>query len=491
VELNAAREAASIGFMSSRASSVLLIVILWAALYLPFLGSLELRGEEGKRVMPAVQMFERGNYLVPYLGARPYLNKPPLINWLVAASFRTFGIRDEWSARLPSAISVLLVALALVTVGKINLGSAGSTIAAAFWLTLLEVIDKGRAIETDAINASLFALALIFWLTFWQRNRSPWITFTVPWIFLGLGFLAKGPGLLLFFYFILIAVAWRTRRLRELFHPAHFVGVVIMLTVVAVWAIPFFFAIRSQSLGQVWLHELSAILFGEKGRSENWALNFPRAIAFFLPWVLLLPFVRFNKIDNVIERETARGLAWGALIPFVVVLLLPGTVPRYVLPLAAPLCWVIGVTLASDAFEWRRFRIQLSPLILKWAIAIAITAEVIVVPARAAILSKKHQVLKPTAARVNAAMPANAPLYAIDQTYQPFLFYVHAPVLYLLTLEELPSNARFFLIQSRDLDKMKMNGRWDALQPRLLARTDLFRSNDTMLFSVTENQPNQ
>jgi len=68
---------------------------------------------------------------------------------------------------------------------------------------------------------------------------------------------------------------------------------------------------------------------------------------------------------------------------------------------------------------------------------------------------------------------------------------VHAPVLYLLTLEELPSNARFFLIQSRDLDKMKTNGRWDALQPRLLARTDLFRSNDTMLFSVTENQPNQ
>src|SRR5882762_334285 len=117
--------------MPSRPASVLLIVILWAALYLPFLGSLELRGEEGKRVMPAVQMFERGNYLVPYLGARPYLNKPPLINWLVAASFRTFGIHDEWSARLPSAISVLLVALALVTVGKINLGSAGSTIAAA------------------------------------------------------------------------------------------------------------------------------------------------------------------------------------------------------------------------------------------------------------------------------------------------------------------------------------------------------------------------
>jgi 4-amino-4-deoxy-L-arabinose transferase-like glycosyltransferase len=66
----------------------------------------------------------------------------------------------------------------------------------------LELINKGRTIETDAINASLFALALILWLTFWQRDRSQLLTFTVPWIFLGLGFVAKGPGLLLFFYSI-------------------------------------------------------------------------------------------------------------------------------------------------------------------------------------------------------------------------------------------------------------------------------------------------
>ena len=31
---------------------------------------LELRGEEGKRGMPAVQMLETGNYLVPHLDAR-------------------------------------------------------------------------------------------------------------------------------------------------------------------------------------------------------------------------------------------------------------------------------------------------------------------------------------------------------------------------------------------------------------------------------------
>ena len=485
--------------MPSRAARFLIIVVLWAALYLPVLGWLEIRGEEGKRVMPAVQMLDRGNYLVPYLAAHPYLNKPPMTNWLVAASFRISGIRNEWTARFPSAILVLVVALVFVTVGRVRLGAAGSTISAVSWLTTLEVINKGRTIETDAINASFFAIAFILWLTFWQRRRSPWLTFTVPWIFLGLGFLTKGPGLLLFFYFIVIAVAFRNGRLRELLHPAHWIGISITMSIFAAWAVPFFLAVRSESLGQVWWRELAAILFGEKGHSENWALNLPRGIAFFLPWILLLPLIRFSKIDppkdgfvvanNLVEQETARGLFWGSVLAFVVVLLFPGSAPRYVLPLAAPLCWMFGVAFTTDAFEWRLFHIQFPRRVSVFAIAVAIIAEIVVFPIRTAREAKTHQVLRPIAAQINAVMPANEPFYAIDLRYEPYLFYVRAPVRYLVRLEELPADARFFLIQSRDLDKMETNARWDALRPRLLARTNLFRSNDTMLFSVSRNQP--
>ena len=464
------------------------MILLWAGLYLPGLGWLELRGEEGKRVMLAVQMLDRGNCLVPYLGARPYLNKTPLINWLLAASFRVSGIRNEWIARLPSAISVLIVALVLATFGRLSLGPIGSTIAALAWLTTLELINKGRTIETDAINASFFAIALILWLIFWQQRRSPWLGFTVPWIFLALGFLTKGPGLLLFFYSIVIAVSWRTGRLRELLHPAHWLGIAVMLSIFAAWAIPFFLAVRSQSLGQVWSHELSAILFGEKGRSENWAFNFPRGVAFFLPWVLLLPFLRFSKIDNLVEREIARGLFWGSLVPFVIVLLFPGSVPRYVLPLAAPWCLMLGIVAANDAFEWRLANFQFSGKIVKWALALAIVAEIIVFPIRTAFDAKGHRVLTPTAAQISGVMPADGTLHAVGLQYAPYLFYVHAPVFYYSTLDELPTNARFFLIQSRDLAKMETNARWNVLQPKLLAHTNLFRSHDTMLFTVSSNQ---
>src|SRR5437660_9353291 len=102
--------------MTSRPGSLLIVILIWAALYLPALGSLAIKGEEGRRILPGISMLETGNYLVPQVGGEAYLRKPPLINWLVAASFKIFGQRNEWTARVPSALAVLAVAIAFITV---------------------------------------------------------------------------------------------------------------------------------------------------------------------------------------------------------------------------------------------------------------------------------------------------------------------------------------------------------------------------------------
>ena len=109
--------------MVSRSQALLIILLVWAAIYLPALGSLEIKGEEGRRILPAVRMIETGDYVVPKVGSEPYLRKPPLINWLVAASFKIFGQRNEWTARLPSVLCVLAVALVFITVARRSLGA--------------------------------------------------------------------------------------------------------------------------------------------------------------------------------------------------------------------------------------------------------------------------------------------------------------------------------------------------------------------------------
>jgi 4-amino-4-deoxy-L-arabinose transferase-like glycosyltransferase len=59
----------------SRSTSLLIVTAFWVMIFLPGLGSLEIKGEEGRRILPAVTMLETGNYIVPQVG--PYFRKPP------------------------------------------------------------------------------------------------------------------------------------------------------------------------------------------------------------------------------------------------------------------------------------------------------------------------------------------------------------------------------------------------------------------------------
>ena len=127
--------------------SFLLVTMVWAAIYLPRLGSLELKSEEGRRVLPAITMLQTGNYIVPQVGSEPYLRKPPLVNWLVAGSFKIFHVRNEWAARFPSVLCVFAVALAFLALARGALGSNGSLAAAMMWLTNFGLLEKGRQIE--------------------------------------------------------------------------------------------------------------------------------------------------------------------------------------------------------------------------------------------------------------------------------------------------------------------------------------------------------
>lgn len=473
----------------SRLVSCSVLIAIWAVTYLVNLGSSELRSEEGHRVLPAVQMLDSGNYLVPYIAARPYLNKPPLINWIVAAAFHLSGIRSEWTARLPSSLFVLAVALMLATIGRAGLGSTGAFVAALCWLTNLGLVEKGRMIEIEAIYCCLFAFALFLWLLLWQQKRSPWRTFIVPWIFLGFGLLAKGPSHVVFFYFIVVAVLWRHRRLRDLTHPAHFIGILVMLTIFALWAIPYFRALPVHFTLEAWSRETADAFHGKEGRSENWLLNFPRGFGYLLPWILLVPFIRLNKIADPLQRDIAYGLAWGITIPFFVILLIPGTLPRYILPLEAGFCWIVGTALANTAFHWRIKNVRVPRNLIFFFIATGIMAAMIIFPLRSVTYLKRHERIKPIAAEVNAVVPSDQRLYAIDPDFQPYLFYVRARISYLANLDELPWDAQYFLIQPRHQRKFENNPRWANLRPQLLLRTPSYRSKESMLFKVGSSSP--
>ncbi len=345
--------------MNSRTCNLVIVLLVWAALYLPALGSLAIKGEEGRRILPGVTMLQTGNYLVPQVGGETYFRKPPLINWLVAASFTIFGRQNEWTARAPSVISVLLVAIAFVSVARPSLGAHGSLIAALMWLINAGIIEKGRLVEIEALYVSLCALAIIFWLSWWLQNKSAWLIWTVPFVFLGLGWLAKGPVHLVFFYGVVIAVVWQQRNWRALFHPAHFVGIAIMLGIFAAWAIPFVQATNQATATTKWSQQFTGRLRGTDFEFGRWIFNIPHGVLYLLPWAIFLPLVRLENFANENDQRLARGLIWGAVAPFVIVNLVPGSIPRYAMPALVPAIWLLAMTLDAGKpslaeVDWRQ-----------------------------------------------------------------------------------------------------------------------------------------
>jgi 4-amino-4-deoxy-L-arabinose transferase-like glycosyltransferase len=495
--------------MISRFQALLIVLVVWAAIYLPALGSLEIKGEEGRRILPAVRMLETGNYVVPKVGSESYLRKPPLINWLVAGSFKIFGQRNEWTARLPSVLCVLAVALVFITVARRSFGATGSTVAALIWLTNFGMIEKGRLIEIEAIYVSLFAIALVCWLSWWEEKRSPWLTWILPWIFLGLGWLAKGPLHVFFYYAIVIAVLSRSRERRTIWNVPHLIGFIIMVSIFAAWAIPLVKMTEGGHVAQVWSRQFSGRLAGEGFNFGRWALNIPRSLGYFLPWLLFVPLLGRTSFSPAgkdmaqtdrdhgsrLERAASTridlmyGLVLGIAVSLIIVDLIPGSLPRYTMPLLAPFAWLLASILTAETVAWPRW-LGGTPFSLKdrqRAIAvftIATCASICIYAVAIVPRLQARQKVKTIAAQIEAVVPELERLYAVDPDYQPFLFYVRRPIVYVSRVADLPGDASYFLVQPNNESSAETARQWQPAFPHRVLSIQDYRGRRVSLFAI-------
>jgi 4-amino-4-deoxy-L-arabinose transferase-like glycosyltransferase len=465
----------------ARGRAVLLVLVVWAVIYLPRLGSLEIKSEEGRRILPAVTMLETGNYIVPQVGSEPYFRKPPLVNWLVAGSFKLFGARNEWSARLPSVLCLLVVALSFVGIARRSLGPNGAIAAALMWLTNFGLLEKGRMIEIEALYVSLTALAFICWLSWWKERR--WLAWTLSGIFLGLGLLAKGPLNLFFFYAVVVAVLWQAGELKRLWSVPHFVSLLLMTGVFAAWAIPCLEMARTAHVASVWSQQFTGRVAGDDFKFGSWLLNIPRGIAYLLPWAILLPFARLGLIETEEDRKICRALSLGVAVPFVVVSLLPGALPRYAMPLLAPAIWLLAIFIREHALLWPK------PLrkVITWTV-VAVCAAMLIYSLAIIPLLQRREKVRPIAARIEAAIPPNESLYAVDPDYQPFLFYLRRPVVYVSRVSDLPETARFILVQPENEKAAEQSSRWLPRRARPIGQPIKdYRGKRVILLGVNDN----
>lgn len=218
-----------------RQLTVLLVVAVFLSLF-AFLGYVPLFDvDEGAFSEATREMFDRRDFISPYLNGAPRFDKPILIYWLQAASVALFGV-TEFAFRLPSALAATLWVWLVFRFGVQFVDRTTGLAAAVITATALGVTVIGKAATADALLNVLLA-ASMFDIYRYYRTRARGTLYRVfAWI--GLGFLAKGPvAVLIPFAVSFMFFAWqRELRLwfRTVFNP---LGLLIFGAIALPWYI--------------------------------------------------------------------------------------------------------------------------------------------------------------------------------------------------------------------------------------------------------------
>ncbi len=107
----------AIGIRRWNPSSLAAIVLAWLVLQIGGLFSPGLLDDvDSIYIQIAREMLQRHDFVTPTIDGIRFFDKPPLMYWMAAGSMRLFGIHD-WAARLPLALGVLALLLAVYALG--------------------------------------------------------------------------------------------------------------------------------------------------------------------------------------------------------------------------------------------------------------------------------------------------------------------------------------------------------------------------------------
>jgi len=238
-------------------------------------------------------------YLVPNFNDEPRLRKTPLPYWMAAGVARLTGRLDEWSARLPSALSALGTVLILAALLGRWCDRMTALFGAAILATSFGFLTLARTALADMpltlfITASLAAL----WMGVEASGRRRFAWFTLAGAAAGLAVLAKGPVPLITFPApYLVAVGFILARLRRPRRPEESgrgewgwtlggaaVATVVFLAIALPW--PVYVALRVPDAMALWHAESVGRAAGELGREEPPWFYFLRLPILLAPWTL-------------------------------------------------------------------------------------------------------------------------------------------------------------------------------------------------------------
>ena len=175
----------------NRRASIIVLLALSAVIYLgtaawPAL----LDSTDAGHAVAAREMAETGNWAVLHINGIRYLEKPPLHYWLVAASYKVFGV-SAFSTRLPVALAMIGLVMMIYLFGRTWFGEREGFYAGLVMCTAPGAFLFTRIMIPEAIYTLEFTILFYLFLWAWTGTLPPRVGYWGAAVMLGLGALTR------------------------------------------------------------------------------------------------------------------------------------------------------------------------------------------------------------------------------------------------------------------------------------------------------------
>ena len=351
--------------MSRPGALLALAIFLWAALTaIGLVARPPLPVDETRYLAVAWEMWQRGDFLVPYINGVPYHHKPPLLFWLMQAGWTVFGVNEIW-ARLVAPLFALGSILLTNRLARLLWPEREAGPLAALVLTGSTLF--GVFISITFFDTLVTFFALLGWIGVVRaaqaaregRSMRPgWIIYAVA---LGLGVLSKGPVQLVHVLPVaLLAPLWMKERppgFARRWYAALALAVLGGAAVALAWAVPAAIAGGAEFARKIFLGQSTGRMVDSFQHARPFWWYGPAIFVMLFPWLWWAALWRRGLAAGPIWREAGTRFCLCVLGPaFVIFSAISGKQPHYMLPLVAAAALLIARLFAAAGEErsWER-----------------------------------------------------------------------------------------------------------------------------------------
>ncbi|QIA09667.1 ArnT family glycosyltransferase [Draconibacterium halophilum] len=276
-----------------------ILLIIGSALPVPLVVNAAKYAEVGR------EMLMNNDWINLTIGGEAYDQKPPMLFWIAAVTFKLFGLSIP-AYKLAVLLFSFIGIYSTYRLGKLFYGKETGLLAAFFWISSLGFQHFNNDIHTDTLLAD-FVVFSVWQFSAYLKNHK-WQHFLLGAVGVGLSMLAKGPVGVVIPAAAIGGSMLVHRQWKEIFNYRWLIALVI----VGIMILPAIAGLLNQfGLEGIkfyfWTNNVGRVTGSYQGSSTDYTFYLHTSLYVLLPWTIFMVYGFIQEVKSLIGLRKSKN----------------------------------------------------------------------------------------------------------------------------------------------------------------------------------------